>query len=212
MRLRSTRMGGISVRNAAIRQRSKMDKRLKEVRETMAGCDCVGEGGTEVQVNMKSRSSEQSSTVSEKTAAETFLVETNSGDGTVQEHDRGHEIQKVNVDDHEYVRQCDVPKNHGLGIETMCGEATEDAQREDGDGDGILNKNAKKVEICWMCRRSGVAVEKMEKSMLEMNDIIRSLNERIIEQAKEADALKEQTNTQNSQKIEGAAHGDTSTD
>lgn len=201
-RLRMTRMRGINVRNAAVRQRSKMDKTLNKVHEMMDNCGC-GEDSNGNQVVEGVRC------VDDKSKTQSITRETVSGSGIASEHDHDQEIQKIDGNEHEYIRDRDVPRHLGSGLQSECGLQTGHTHGEDENGEDNVDNQTVTSTKCAICRVSGAAADKVEKVIMEMNDTIRTLNDRIIEYGKQIAELEEHGKADGSAKNEGTLHADT---
>lgn len=116
----------------------------------------------------------------DKTTSKTVTVETDSVDAILTENEYSEEIQKEDINNNEYVPVSDLKLHPVTEMQSKSGMKTENTH----GGDGIEGNNSANIAVTLvkyrMCRRSSVVVEKLGKSILEMNYIIRSLNDGII--------------------------------
>lgn len=186
MCLRSAWSRIIRRRDTGVRKISNMDKRMRKVRQTMDACGCITDLWNDRNVGIvQDVSDERDSTTTRVLKLLTSTAPKETVTRTSTEQANCNELGKVDEHDHEYVKQCDVPQNHGVGRGLNCnvhGRYTV-GNSEKANLEQINVQN--KLQGCANCTRNGILVDKVENKMFKIIDEVRCLNEKIIQYAKE---------------------------
>lgn len=161
----------IRARNAAVRQRLEMDRAFRKLYDMMeaCGCDVCRHDGEDK--NMLSEN--EYMTPSTTTAKMTKTTATSTDPGDTHEND-DDDISGVDREhEHEFIHNRDVERHCNEGTEVIVFDKT-------GIHQGTKSLFVKPVLNCSECVRIRALVDSLDKAIVELKQVLRSLNDLII--------------------------------
>lgn len=108
------------------------------------------------------------------------------------DHEQHDEKDHVDVDDHEYVHACDVPKTKTLsecGIQISYKDMQDEENFEAREDIRAADKNKKSSKKCEKCKRYAEVARCLEAEVVDLNESVRAMNDYIVECAQQMACL-----------------------